>query len=225
MDIKKNFKLKDVVILIMGIIIIVLGVKSCDNEKPVGTQIVNKNEDFKNDNPLGKEINPNIHTNWNNTKDDKSKEIELDTVRRKFYIVDTIRHTHIDTIDYSFIINNPLANKLLQLDLSYKKLDLTLQDKTSKIFTDTYNLDLHNYKYRYIQGKGLSKSRDIFGRQHFEDHLIIDHDWYLNSTTIYNELQYKTSRIIIKGSIGLDYNHHDKNIGLNLKTGIGYKLF
>ena len=110
------------------------------------------------------------------------------------------------------------------IDSSFDFETFTLHLKDSEI-NESYNLDLFNYKYRYVQGEGLSKKRDIFGRQHFEDYLFIEHDWFLNSTSLTNRLQYKTSKFIIEGGIGIDYNHIDKNLDLNIKTGIGYKLF
>lgn len=228
MKVNINFDIKGFIIILMGIVILVLCVKSCDKEKPgndKGTLVINKNEDFKNDKSFKDKEIPDVITNYNPQKDDKTKIVETDTIRRKFYIWDTIKKIKIDTVDYTFILNNPKAHKLLQMDLTYSNLDFTFQNKTSNTFNESYNLDLFNYKYRYVQGEGLSKKRDIFGRQHFEDYLFIEHDWFLNSTSLTNRLQYKTSKFIIEGGIGIDYNHIDKNLDLNIKTGIGYKLF
>lgn len=232
MEIFKNMGWKDFLNILLTLVIILSFFKHCKDKETQGLKKLNQvtyvkmDKPFKPDKPYNTEEPPRLVEQWKDDEPIKSKNyiVVNDTTRNIIIINDTIRNIT-EEFSLSYLLNHLNSKKLLQLDLDYKDLKLTLQDRENHINTYTYGIDVSNYKYRYTIDGGLTKKLTPLSMSHFEDYMIINHDLFTNTTNLSNRLQYKTGRIIIEGRLGIDYLHDNQKFKFRGELGGGYRIF
>lgn len=163
----------------------------------------------------------NNHLNENQITIYKRDTIILDSV---ILSNDTITLVVHDTI-YSKLSSNyltlfPYAEKLIQLDLTSSKLDLSLLSTGGLTYTKTYNLELDKNNYRYVNGQMSFKRKYDFS---------INASYYIRPVVNYHDLNLliflKTGNFNYIGGINFYYYPNLKtSMGVTPIIGLNYKF-
>lgn len=170
---------------------------------------------IKINNPYPDKVNPEKVTIY------KTDTIKVDSI----IIQDKIVTTYVEDSMYSkfnigYLTNFPNAEKLIQLSLTNKKLDLSLVTLDGKVIDKSYPLNLINYKYLYTDGNLSYKKKYVLNLSaaYYIRPLLNLHDMNI-------DLSVKTNKINYMGGVNIYYYpNYNPNIGITPILGIKYNF-
>ena len=142
-------------------------------------------------------------------------ELKSDTVT--IYLQDSL------TLEVSsqFLTQYPTTDRLIQLLVDSKTLNLSLQNTSGKVFTKTYEVDFQNHSYNYLENTLTSKPKPIIRR--FSPYTELQFRPIHNLWDFNLGLKYETK--LFNYEIGFNafyYPEFKKNLGTDLYLKLNY---